>query len=354
MVDFEVGFTAAQRLKLGETLYRTSDGHYQFKYLPVSAFFYLPLTSLPLAAAKAIWFGFSLVAAVFIFLFAARLTGIEGNSSRIPVILTILIVGRYFLREFQLGQINALVTLVLVLMIWKLTQDESQAQKKSPAAGLGCGLATAIKPYAVVFFGYLGLKKKWPALTGGLCLIGLALATPSLFYGWRGNIQVLREWYVSLSASTPGLFSSQDNVSLIGLLTKWTGGDDLSRPLYLGALIGLGGFFIYLVRRGRAVVRNAVLEGFLLLALIPLISPLGWDYTFLSSAPAIMLLLVNFDRFRPVWKALLGLNFAVVALSLHDILGGSFYAQFMSWSVITINFLIIIAYLAFLRIRGHA
>ncbi len=354
MVDFEVGFTAAQRLKLGETLYRTSDGHYQFKYLPVSAFFYLPLTSLPLAAAKAVWFGLSLVAAVFIFSLAANLVRLKGTSTRLPVLLTVLIVGRYFLRELQLGQINALVTLVLMLMIWKLTQDERRTQTKSSAAGFGCGLATAIKPYAVVFLGYLGLKKKWPALTGGLLLIGLALAAPSFFYGWRGNIEVLREWYISLSASTPGLFSSQDNVSLIGLLTKWTGGDGLSRLLYLVALICLGGFFVYLVQRGRAVARNTVLDGFLLLALIPLISPLGWDYTFLSSAPAIMLLVASFDRFRPVWKALLALNFAVIALSLHDIFGRSLYSRFMAWSIITINFLIVLAYLAFLRLRGHA
>jgi hypothetical protein len=354
LVDFEVGFAAAQRLKLGETLYRASDGHYQFKYLPVSAFFYLPLTLLPLAAAKALWFGTSLLASGLIFALSASLIRLEGSSLRVSVILTALISGRYFLRELELGQINALVTLVLMLMIWQLTQDDRLVQRKAFVPGLCGGLATAIKPYAVVFFAYLGLKKKWPSLTAGLILIGLALLAPSLFYGWRGNFEVLREWYFSLSASTPTLFSSQDNVSLIGLLTKWTRMDGVSRSLYLCSLTGLGGFFVYLVQRGRTVVRSTVLEGFLLLALIPLISPLGWDYTFLASAPAIMLILANFDKFRPVSKVFLCLNFAVIALSLHDVLGRSLYARFMSWSIITINFLILLGYLAFLRVRGHA
>jgi hypothetical protein len=354
LVDFEVGFTAAQRLKLGETLYRASDGHYQFKYLPVSAFFYLPLTLLPLTAAKAVWFSMSLLASGLIFVLSASLIGLEGNSVRVPAILTAIISGRYFLRELELGQINALVTLVLMLLIWKLAQDDRLAQKKAFVPGLCGGLATAIKPYAVVFFGYLGLKKKWPSLTAGLFLIGLALLAPSLFYGWRGNFEVFREWYFSLAASTPTLFSSQDNVSIIGLLTKWTRMDGISRSLFLCALTCLGGFFAYLVQRGRTVARSSVLEGFLLLALIPLISPLGWDYTFLAAAPAIMLVLANFDKFRPVWKVFLCLNFAVIAFSLHDVLGKSLYARFMSWSIITINFLILLGYLAFLRIKGYA
>ncbi len=354
MVDFQVGFTAAQRLQRGETLYRTSDGHYQFKYLPVSAFFYLPLTRLPLTAAKAVWFGICLLASGLIFLLSAGLIGVERNRVRVPVILAALILGRYFLRELQLGQINALVTFVLTLTISELAQDDHRGKNRIITPGLCSGLATAIKPYAAVFFGYLGLKKKWPSLAAGLLLIGFAIIAPSLFYGWRGNIEVLREWYLSLSASTPSLFSSQDNVSIIGLLTKWAGMNGLSRSLYLAALACLGSLFIYLVQRGRTVVQSTVLEGFLLLGLIPLISPLGWDYTFLASSPALMLILANFDKFRLFWRIFLCLNLAIIALSLYDIMGRALYARFMSWSVITINFLVLLGYLAFLRIRGHA
>jgi hypothetical protein len=88
--------------------------------------------------------------------------------------------------------------------------------------------------------------------------------------------------------------------------------------------------------------------------LIPLISPLGWDYTLLSAAPMTMLLLANFGKFPWIGRLLLCCNWAVIALSLYDLLGKELYARFMSWSVITVDFFVVIGCLAFLRIKGHA
>ena len=42
MADFEVYRTAAARVLGGEPIYRASDGHYQFKYLPASALAFTP------------------------------------------------------------------------------------------------------------------------------------------------------------------------------------------------------------------------------------------------------------------------------------------------------------------------
>ncbi len=106
--------------------------------------------------------------------------------------------------------------------------------------------------------------------------------------------------------------------------------------------------------RGKSLPRPVVLEGFLLLSLIPLISPLGWDYTLLSAAPATMLLLANFGKFPVGGKVLLCCNWAVIVLAFYDLLGREFYTRFMFLSVITVNFLFLIGCLAFLRIKGHA
>src|SRR4030043_1427516 len=73
MSDFEVNYKAGKRLRSGETLYRPTDGHWQFKYLPFSAFLYLPLTLLPLAPAKAVWLGAIVLATVMIFFISAKL-----------------------------------------------------------------------------------------------------------------------------------------------------------------------------------------------------------------------------------------------------------------------------------------
>jgi hypothetical protein len=361
MVDFEVNYTAAKRLRLGETLYRSADGHYQFKYLPFSAFLYLPVSTLPLSLAKATWYGVVICCSFLIFFLSFRLINPEKQKFLWVAVFPPLILARYFLREVQLGQINALITLLLLAMISRLLAQPSSFRSESGrgtvrqvGAGLFGGLATALKPYALIFFPYFIIRKKWLCLAVCLVVLGLGLFAPSLFYGVRGNLAVLKEWQASLAASTPSLFSSQDNVSLLAFLIKWTGRQTLSLVFYFFILAGLGLLSLLLFAKGKAVPRPALLDGFLLLALIPLISPLGWDYTFLSAAPAVMLILYHHDKYRPFWRAFLYVNFAVIALSLYDLMGREIYASFMSVSIITINFVILIGYVSFLRLKGHA
>jgi hypothetical protein len=157
-----------------------------------------------------------------------------------------------------------------------------------------------------------------------------------------------------LAASTPSLLSSQDNVSLLGFLMKRTQDQSLSLTIYGIILAALGGLVLYLLHRGSRISQSTVLDGFLLLALIPLVSPLGWDYTFLSAAPAVMLICKHYDKYRPFWRGFLILSFLVISLSLYDLMGHRLYAAFMSSSVITLDFLALAGYLAYLRIKGHA
>jgi hypothetical protein len=287
-----------------------------------------------------------------IFVISSQLIDIKDNRWLSPAFLAILVLARYFLRELQLGQINALITFLLVAMIWLLVRPSMS----SAGAGGGAlaGLSTALKPYAAVFFPYFVFRKKWPALASGLGVLGLAIFAPALFYGWKGNLVVLGEWRSSLTASTPSLLSSQDNVSLLGFLMKRTQDLDFSLTIYGIILAALIGLVLFLLHLGNRIRQSAVLEGFLLLALIPLVSPLGWDYTFLSSAPAVMLICRHYDKYRRFWRGFLIFNFLVISLSLYDLMGHGLYAAFMSASVITLDFLALIGYLAYLRIKGHA
>ena len=82
--------------------------------------------------------------------------------------------------------------------------------------------------------------------------------------------------------------------------------------------------------RGRKVDDPMILESGLLLALIPLISPLGWDYTLLSSVLVVMLVLKHFDAFPGPRRVLLVVNFGVFGLSLFDLMGRDLYAGFMA------------------------
>lgn len=352
MVDFEVNYEAGKRLSMGETLYRTADEHYMFKYLPASSILYLPLSYLPLDVAKAIWYFLVIFCSFSLVYISYKILPSREIKSIYVIVIPPLILAKFFFREIQLGQINTLVTTILLLMIWFLVFDKKlNPSKKEIFAALFWGLGTALKPYALIFFPYFIVKKKWKSLLSGIGILLVALLAPSLFYGFQGNLLVIKEWASTLSQSTPSLITSQDNISIVAFFAKWTGSQNIALVLS-GLVIALLAFLVlFLVLKGKEIPRASVLECSVLLILIPLVSPLGWDYTLLISVLGIMIIINNFFRYTKLWRGVLVVNFCIVSLAMYDIMGRELYATFMSRSVITINFLVIIGYLAFLRLR---
>ena len=72
MSDFGVYYRGGERIVRGETPYRASDGHLQFKYAPASALAFIALSVLPYGTAQAIWYILSLL-----FLFVVVRTGLD-------------------------------------------------------------------------------------------------------------------------------------------------------------------------------------------------------------------------------------------------------------------------------------
>jgi len=90
----------------------------------------------------------------------------------------------------------------------------------------------------------------------------------------------------------------------------------------------------------------------LLLTLIPLATPQGWDYVLLLSTPLVALLIARVPA-MPVadrWVTLATL--AVVAFSLYDVLGRAAYAAFMALSIVTVCYLVLIVLALRLRLRA--
>jgi hypothetical protein len=352
MIDFEVNYKAGKRLRGSEPLYQTEDGHYMFKYPPSSALLYLPLSFLSLNAAKAIWYfivAFCLCSLVYV---SAKILPSEEKRSVYLFIFPPLILAKFFLRELQLGQINAVATLILLFMIWFLIKEKNKTSSPQDVyAGLLWGLATSLKPYALIFLPYFLLKKKWKSVLSGLVFLIVALLIPAVFYGFRGNIIMLKEWIVTLSRSTPVLLASQDNISITAFFIKWTGNQHISFFLS-GLVIAILAFIcLTVILIGRKIDRASVLECSILLILIPLVSPLGWDYTLLMSVLGVALIIHNFSGYSKFWRGVLVLNFFIITFSLYDVMGRDLYVRFMSWSVITVNFMILIGYLLYLRLR---
>lgn len=352
MIDFEVNYEAGKRLRLAETPYRFEDGHYMFKYLPSSAFLYLPLSYLPLDLAKGIWYFITILCSLSLIRLSFSLVPSTTEKSKWLMVLPPLVLIKYFLREIDLGQINTLVTLILLIMICYLDrQTKDKPRTQEIYSGLLWGLAIALKPYALIFLPYFLLKGKWRALLSGMCMLCIALLIPSLYYGIKGNFIVLSEWIATLSQSTPTLLITWDNISIIAFFNKWTGNPDLSLRLALIVLSVLAFLVLLLIVLGKRMEKAVILECSLLLILIPVASPLGWDYNLLMSILGIMIIVHYFPYYTKLWRIVLVCDFLIIFFSVYDIIGKDLYSSFMSLSITTLNFLLLIGYLAFLRFK---
>jgi hypothetical protein len=352
MSDFGVCYRAGQRILWGETMYRTADGHLQYKYAPVSAIFYSAFASLPYEVAKVIWYYLELICLFAAFWISYRCLPSRENGTWFVIGLGLLIFAKYTGREIELGQVNIFIIFLLVLMLLALIK------KKEVASGALWGISVFFKPYALVFLPYFLLKKRFRIVVSGLAVLAIGLVAPALIFGWQGNLVVLREWVGTLSHSTPNLLAVSDNASLYAFLWKLLG---WQQRLWVEILFGtvfaaIGAVFLWMMWQGKksSLQRPETLEAAFLFTLIPLFSPLGWYYNYLYALPAVVLLLNDIGRFPPALKYILAGNFLVIGGSLREILGKTLFRFYNRKSLMVINSLVVLFYLAYVRLKKRA
>jgi hypothetical protein len=361
----------------GEPLYRATDGHWQFKYLPAFAFVVAPLSFLPAPreaqttdprgrdynpwadTARVAWFAGSVALLVALLALSLRLlpqaTGLKtggptvdsGKTSKTngPALvgLTILALGKFYAHELELGQTNILLAVVVLLSLaqWKAGRESR--------AGALLAAATVVKPYAILFLPYLVFRKRWSACAGFAVVLAAALLVPALRYGLRENAALLAGWWSTVTESTPPNLGVSDNISIAAMYAKWLGVGAPANWLALATAALLLAMCARTLLIAPASAFPQYLDAAVLLTLIPLLSPQGWDYVLLLATPAVMLLINHLGGFsRPIrWLAIACLMIA--GLTLWDVVGRRAYTLFMVSSVITLCYLFELGLLLRLR-----
>jgi hypothetical protein len=343
MPDFEVYRTAGGRALAAAPLYRDTDGHFQFKYLPAFAVLASPLALLPLAGAKALWFAMSAILMVVLLGLSLKTMPRLRRTPVVLLVLTFLAMAKFYAHELVLGQVNLLFAVLVVLAVVWLRAN------RDVWAGLLLALAVVVKPYAVIFMPWLATRQRraaFPAMVAGLVVL---LLLPIVRYGWDGNLQLLGDWWRTVTTTTAPNLLNQDNVSLSAMFTKWLGPGSPA-PLLAAAVGVILLLLAGIVMAGRGTLPYPdTLEASLLLLLIPLLSPQGWDYVFLIGTPAVMLLINELPSLPRGLRYAAMASIAIVALSIFDLMGRSAYSTFMRLSLITV--LVIIEYAALVALR---
>jgi hypothetical protein len=381
MPDFEVYWRAGQRAAAGEALYRAGDGHYQFKYLPVFALVVSPLTRLDQQSARALWFVLSVVSLAMLVLLSVRLwrppgllppslklrrTSREARPTSDPppdearpandppvrpwlvVILTLLVLGKFFSRELVLGQANAMFGVITAGAILALSQ------RRERLAGALVALGVVFKPYGLILLPWLIARRRSSSIATFAAGLLIAVALPLLRYDPGTVLNLHRQWWATVRDSTAPNLLNPDNVSWLAMYARWLGEGALARSVWLLTLAAVAGAVVWMWVRRRAVESPERLEGALLLMLVPLVSPQGWDYVLLLAAPAVVGLITHL-RDQPRWlTGASSLAMGAIGLTIYDVMGRTAYHAFMMASGITLCTFVLIAGLVGLRARHIA
>jgi Glycosyltransferase family 87 len=348
MPDYEVYRRAAARAAHAEPLYRPDDGHYQFKYLPAFAVATLPVGIAPERVVRACWFVATILLLVVLLRASVRALPAARLSRAALIGATFVLLGKFYAHEIELGQVNILMTALVVLAVVQMRA------KRELAAGLLVSAAVVVKPYAVLLVPYLVARRRLGSLAGVAIGLAAALLLPALVYGFEGNRRLLGEWWRTVAETTAPNLMDFNNVSAASVFARWLGPGPTAQTLAAVLVIALLGLAALVFAQRSRVAFPESLEIGLLLTLMPLISPQGWDYVFLLSTLAVMLLVNYADQLPRYVRFAAIAALLVIAFSIFDVMGRPAYQRFMRLSIITICYLVVIGALAVLRARKVA
>jgi hypothetical protein len=348
MVDFTTWRQAAVRAVHAEPLYRAEDGHYQFKYFPAFALMMAPFGLIDLDTGKMIWFAlsFGLLAALLRWSVAALPE--RRLSEGVLLWIAIVLMAKFYSHELVLGNTNLLLGALLVAGLLAIQIDLPLA------AGALFGLAVFVKPYALVMLPWLVVTQGVAAGAIAAAVVAFGLLAPAFVYGWGGNLDLLAAWYRTVSDSTSPNLLGNDNVSFASMWAKWIG------PSYtagvLAAVTSAAALLLVVLvwRRRRDVATPEYLEFALLMLLVPLLSPQGWDYVLLLATPAVVCIVDRWRELDRTWRFGQAVALVLMCLTMFDLMGRELYGRFMALSLVTVAAMMLAMGLAHLRWRKLA
>ncbi|NUT31865.1 MAG: DUF2029 domain-containing protein [Hamadaea sp.] len=265
---------------------------YGFTYPPFAAIAMLPMAVVPWP-----------VAIVIASLLTIAATGLVvwWLLPRFPVkwyafgVLMALLIAFEPLREtFLFGQVNMLlVALVAADLLFGAARGRRWA-------GIGIGLATAVKLTPGLFIVYLLVTKRFrAAFTAMGVAAGVTLATAAV------APDMAREYFTSALFETDrvGSLAFVSNQSLQGLVARLSP-EDPSKALWLVFVVGV--LVVWIARSRRAVAMGDEAAGLALTGVVScLVSPVTWIHHLVWLIPALLLLVdkgvaaTGRDRWRP-------------------------------------------------------
>ncbi len=338
--DFRVYYDAATALRQDQPLYGVAHGLSSgfFKYAPVMALAYVPLSWLPYTLAAVIQYALIVAAFIHAVIVVDRLVRTHVFAGKpqafAPLFLLFATVVVHLHRELHLGNIN-------VLLVWLLVNalDHLLSGRRS-TGGMLIGIAMLAKPHFAVLLPLLVLRGQNRAWTHALGIVVGGLALPMLFLGVGRTVELLVEWIGEMAKHNASLIytggSAYNNVDTLysflhrSVLHRFgLAGSNTEAAIVLAVVAVLFGALVLVHRaqekRHAGGARHFLMEYLLLMALVPSITLTDTNH-FLFSAPMILLIIHRLVPKADAWWA------PFVAIPLLLGYGGNWADALGDWS----------------------
>ena len=166
-----------------------------------------PLTAVPQAVARAIWFGVSLVSVAGLIAVSLRLWPARRHGWSILILMTLVVMGRYDARELVLGQANAMFAVVMAGAVLALSTGREHL-----AGGL-IALGIVLKPYGLILLPWMVARRRVASITMLGAGSAAALLLPLCFYSVTESVSLHQAWWTTVRDSTAPNLLNPDNIS---------------------------------------------------------------------------------------------------------------------------------------------
>lgn len=259
------------------------QGALYFTYPPFTALLLRPFAGLPLGATVTIFTIFSMAAVAVTTWWLVRPVADRNGLSRwvaaglaIPLVFAV----ESTRETITFGQINMLlVVLILADLLYAVPGN-------SRWAGVGVGLATALKLFPGIFIVYLLVTRRWraaavaSATAAVATLLAAAVAPRDSWRFWTHEV------WLTNRVGRPDYTGNQ---SLFGMLSRLTVPDRPNQLLWLALVAIVAGYGLW--RAARAAGDGDELAGLTLTGLVgALVSPITWTHHVYWFIPAVVVL----------------------------------------------------------------
>jgi hypothetical protein len=255
---------------------------------------------------------------------------------------------KFVVYELINGQFN------LPLAVLAMTGLDAARRRRPALAGVLIAAAVFVKPYALIFVPWLAVAAGGTAVAAFSAVMVAGLLLPATVYGWSGNLALLAGWYRTVTSTTEPNLLLRHSISFAAMWAKWLGPGPAA-SIAAGVTAVAAAALVVLVWRQRARTPEPdFLEFSLLLLLIPLFSPQGWDYVLLLGAPAFVCLIDRWTELDAPWRVATAAGLVLTSVTAYDTVGQHLYMLVTTYAVIGIGAVILVLGLVQVRVRALA